>query len=210
MSPRLLKYATLKNIIQNVLNYNLSKISLIFFIVFTFLGYYPNFGIPPVKKSYVSANTQEQKGEIIPNSFPQPIILPHSGYLSTRSSSWHPGIDIAAGLGMPIRPITAGVVKEVSTDFFGLGHFVVISHEKGYQSKYAHLGKIYAKVGEKVTSENIIGEVGLTGQTSGPHTHLEITLDGKYINPQTILPEISAMPASLSLQRGEPKIAATK
>lgn len=169
-------------------------LAVVFLLIFSLSGISPNFGIPPVKKSEVSANTQEQKGEIIADSFSKPLILPHPGYLSTRFSTFHPAIDIATGLGMPVHPITEGTVEQTGTDFFGLGHFVVISHEKGYKSKYAHLGKIYAKIGEKVTTENIIGEVGLTGQTSGPHTHLEITLDGKYINPQTILPEIPDLP----------------
>lgn len=215
MRLNLLKYATLKNTTQNllprviferiVLNHKLPKIklglprrvlwlSIIFFIIFTLLGYYPTFGIPPVKKASVLANAQEQKGEIIADAFPQPVILPHPGYLSTRFSSFHPGIDIAAGLGMPIHPITAGVVEEAGTDFFGLGKYVVISHQKGYQSKYAHLGKIYVKAGQDVTTESILGEVGLTGHTSGPHTHLEVTLNGKYTDPQTILPEIPDMP----------------
>ena len=182
-------------------------LSVIFLLIFSLAGYYPNFGIPPAKLSYVLANTQEQKGEIIADSFSKPLILPHPGYLSARFSTFHPAIDIAAGLGMPVHPITEGTVEQTGTDFFGLGHFIVISHEKNYQSKYAHLGKIYAKAGEKVTTESIIGEVGLTGYTSGPHTHLEITLDGKYINPQTILPEIPDMPAS---PRGEPKVVVTK
>ena len=185
----------------------LKWLSGIFLIVFLLSGYYPTLGIPPAKLSYVLAETQEQKGEIISDSFPQPVALPHPGYLSTRFSIFHPGIDIAAGLGMPIHPITEGIVEQTGTDFFGLGHYVVISHEKNYQSKYAHLGKIYAKVGEKVTPDSIIGEVGLTGRTSGPHTHLEVTYNGKYINPQTILPEIPAMPAS---PRGEPKVVTTK
>ena len=51
-------------------------------------------------------------------------------------------------------------------------------------------GKIYVKANQKVNSDNILGEVGLTGFTSGPHTHLEITHNGNYIDPQTILPEI--------------------
>lgn len=95
---------------------------------------------------------------------------------------------------MPIHPINQGVVEEAGMDFFGLGKYVVIAHQKGFKSKYAHLGKIYVKVGQEITTENILGEVGLTGRTSGPHTHLEVTYNGKYIDPQTILPDIPNMP----------------
>lgn len=157
------------------------------------LGYYPTFSFPPIKKVEVFAQS-EQKGEVIPASFSKPLNLPHPGYLSTRFSNWHPGIDIASGLGMLIHPITDGLVLEAGFDIFGLGNYVLISHESGFASKYAHLGKIYVKKGDQVTSENIIGEVGLTGRTSGPHTHLEITHDEVFVDPQKLLPEIPPMP----------------
>lgn len=167
---------------------------LVIFISFTFSGYYPSITFPPIKQSTVSAQVLEQKGEVIPSSFSKPLILPHPGYLSTRFSNFHPGVDIAAGLGMPVHPIIDGVIIEVGHDFFGLGNYVVVDHENGFKSKYAHLGKIYVKTGDKVSSENTLGEVGLTGHTSGPHTHLEITLNGNYIDPQKLLPEIPDMP----------------
>ena len=194
------------------LNQILSKISLKFpkrfqwliitsFILLTLLGYYPTNNIPPVKESLAAAQGEEQKEEIIATSFQKPLVLPHPGYLSTRSSSWHPGLDLAAGLGMPIHSITDGVILEVGRDLFGLGNFVEVSHENGFKSKYAHMGKIYVKAGEKVASSNILGEVGLTGNTSGPHTHLEVTLNGKNIDPQTILPEITQMPKLAQLKK---------
>ncbi|MBI2196198.1 M23 family metallopeptidase [Candidatus Daviesbacteria bacterium] len=175
-----------------------TRLTIFVFISLTLLGVYPAFSIPPVKRSVVKASSLEQKGEIIANSFSKPLILPHPGYLSTRYSSYHPGIDIATGLGMPIHPIIDGEVSEAGRDIFGLGNFVVVSHQNGFQSKYAHMGKIYIKVGNKVTQENILGEVGLTGYTSGPHTHLEITREGNYVNPLTLLPEIPDMPMVLA------------
>lgn len=161
--------------------------------MFSFAGYYPTFRFPPIKRAIVKASTQEQRGEIIANSFSKPLILPHPGYLSTRFSTWHTGIDIAIGLGMPIHPILNGEIIQVSRDFFGLGNFVEVQHENGFRSKYGHMGKIYVKTGDKITQENMLGEVGLTGHTSGPHTHLEITHNGDYVDPQTLLPEIPAM-----------------
>jgi len=102
---------------------------------------------------------------------------------------------------MPIHPITEGFVEETGTNFWGLGKFVVVTHQKGFKSKYAHMGKVYVKVGQEITSENILGEVGLTGQTSGPHTHLEVTHNGKYIDPQTILPDIPNMPKIIAIKK---------
>lgn len=171
-----------------------TQLAIVSFISFTLSGYYPALTIPPVKQSVIKAAAQEQAGEIIAQSFSKPLILPHPGYLSTRFSLYHPGIDIAAGLGMPIHPIISGTVLQTGRDFFGLGNFVVVIHEKGFESKYAHLGRIYVKAGDTVTSENILGEVGMTGNTSGPHTHLEITNNGKYVDPQALLPKLPNMP----------------
>lgn len=170
-----------------------TKLAIVIVILFSLTGYYPTFAFPPIKQSVVKADSQEQKGEVIANSFSKPLILPHPGYLSTRFSSWHPGIDIAIGLGIPIHPILNGEIIQVGRDFFGLGNFVEVLHENGFKSKYAHMGKIYVKVGDKATQENILGEVGMTGNTSGPHTHLEITHNGNYVDPQSLLPEIPVM-----------------
>lgn len=177
-----------------------TRLTIISFILLTFAGYYPALSIPPIKQSLAHAAYQEEKGEIISQSFSKPLVLPHPGYLSTKFSSYHPGIDIATGLGMPIHPITEGAVTETGRDFWGLGNFVVVSHQNGFKSKYAHMGRIFVKTGDKVTSENILGEVGLTGNTSGPHTHLEITRNGNFVDPLlALLPEIPNMPR-LSVQ----------
>lgn len=169
-------------------------LTIISFIFLNLSGYYPVFDFPPVKKSQVLAQGLEQTGEVIPASFSKPLNLPHPGYLSTRFSTWHPGIDIASGLGMPIHPIIDGVVEKVGHDIFGLGNYVTVSHEKDLKSTYAHMGRIFARVGDKISSENTIGEVGLTGHTSGPHTHLEISLNDKFVDPQKLLPELPNMP----------------
>lgn len=171
-----------------------SKITFLLLLLAFFAGYYPAPTFPPVKKSVAKAQESVQKQEIIAASFPQPVILPHPGYISTHFSYYHLGVDIASGLGMPVHPITAGVVEDVIYDFWDYGHHVIIDHQNGFKSLYGHLGRIYVKKGDKVTSENIIGEVGLTGHTSGPHTHLEVTRNGTYIDPLTILPAIADIP----------------
>lgn len=157
-------------------------------------GYYPVMAFPPIRQSRALAQNLEQKQEIAAQSFPLPLSLPHQGYLSTKFSRWHPGIDIAASLGTPIHPITSGTVEAVSFSFWGLGNNVTVTHPNGFKSTYGHMGKIFVKPGEQVTSDNILGEVGVSGFTSGPHTHLEIQKDGKFINPLDLLPEIPAMP----------------
>jgi len=165
-------------------------------LILNLLGYYPNLSIPPIKKSQVFAKVNEQQEEVLPSSFSKPLNLPHPGYVSTRFSNFHPGIDITSGLGMPVHPITDGIVTDTGFDIFGLGNYLILSHQNGFSSKYAHLGKIFVKKGDKVSSDHILGEVGLTGKTSGPHTHLEISLHGENIDPQKLLPELPDMPKS--------------
>lgn len=162
-----------------------------------FLGYYPVWDFPPVKSSHVIAaeeNQQMQKEEIIAASFPQPVILPHDGYLSSRFSRFHPGVDIATSLGTEVKPITSGKVVAVNMGFWGYGNHVIVSHTNNFKSLYGHMGKVLVKEAQEVTTDTSLGEVGMTGFSSGPHTHLEITHEDRYIDPLLILPEVSSMP----------------
>lgn len=120
--------------------------------------------------------------------------LPHPGYITTPFSSYHPGIDICTGLGMPIHPIANGVVINASYTFWGLGLVVEVDHGNGYKSLYAHMGKIYVQKGQQVDTSSMLGEVGLTGNTTGPHTHLELSYNDQKIDPRPLLPEIRNYP----------------
>lgn len=173
-----------------------------YFAKFTFLGlallffsgYYPVWDFPPVKPSLAIAaqeNQQMQKEEIIAASFPQPVVLPHDGYLSSRFSRFHPGVDIATSLGTAVKPITAGKILSVNMGFWGYGNHVIVSHTNNFKSLYGHMGKVFVKADQEVTTDTSLGEVGMTGFSSGPHTHLEITYNESYIDPLLILPEIT-------------------
>lgn len=158
-------------------------------------GYQPTLAIPPLKQNKAQAEfSQQQSIETLKLAYP--FGLPHPGYISTRFSSWHPGVDIATGLGMPTRPIAPGRVVEVSWGFWGLGHTVIVEHEQNFRSTYGHMGKIFVKKDDIVSASTILGEVGLTGRTTGPHTHLEVTKSGRYIDPQTILPDLPDWPTN--------------
>lgn len=154
-----------------------------------FLGYQPTLAIPPIKQNIAKAQLA-QKQDILTTELSAPFQLPHPGFLSTKYTPWHPGIDLATGLGMPIRAIAPGKVIEVTHSFWGLGNFVTVEHEQGFKSTYGHMGRIFVKNGDLVLPSSIMGEVGMTGHTSGPHTHLEVTKDLKAIDPLTILPDI--------------------
>lgn len=188
---QLLRLNNFKKLIKSV------RLALLIVVAISLLGYQPVIGFPPLQKAVANAEERAQliqEATIDAGGFAHPFTLPHPGYLSTTFSSWHPGIDIAVGLGTPIHPISEGKVVEINYGFFGLGNYVVIEHEQGIKSVYGHMGRVFTKVDELVTPDSTIGLVGLTGKTSGPHTHLEVTKDGKYINPQGILPKVAPMP----------------
>lgn len=173
----------------------ISKLILGGFTILFLSGYQPTLTLPPFRQNTAQAEFAQQQA-IETSKLSSPFILPHPGYISTKFSSWHPGIDIATGLGMPIRPIAPGKVIEVSWGFWGLGHYIALEHEQGFKSLYGHMGKIFVKKDEAVSASAILGEVGMTGRTSGPHTHLEVSRFGQYIDPQTILPNLPDWPAS--------------
>lgn len=176
----------------------LPKFFLGVYLLLFFLGYQPTIGLPPIKKVDNTVFAQEQT--INSNPIPYTFNLPHPGYVSTKFSTWHPGVDIATGLGMSIKPIAPGKVVDVSYGFIGLGHSVVLEHEGGYRSTYGHMGTIFVKVDDTVNESSLLGQVGMTGRTTGPHTHLEVTKDGKSIDPLTILPAIDKTPGEAYYQ----------
>ncbi len=96
---------------------------------------------------------------------------------------FHPGIDIRAPKGSDVTPIASGVVKVVASQKYGWGHRIEVDHGGGVVSLYAHLGKMYVEEGDVVNNETIIGEIGLTGHTTGPHLHLEVREEGRVVNP---------------------------
>jgi len=103
---------------------------------------------------------------------------------------FHPAIDLAAPIGTPIKPIAAGSISITSQNNFGLGNYVVIKHGASFYSVYAHLNEIKVEINQEVTKDTIIGTVGNTGFSTGPHLHLEIIVDNQKINPLTVLPKI--------------------
>lgn len=96
---------------------------------------------------------------------------------------FHYGMDFTAKVGTEIYTTGDGVVKEVESSIRGYGNKVVIDHGFGYQTLYAHLSKFNVKRGQKVKRGDVIGYVGNTGFSSGPHLHYEVLKNGKKVNP---------------------------
>lgn len=101
---------------------------------------------------------------------------------------FHPGVDFGAKIGSPIKPIRAGEIIEANYSKSGYGNTVVVNHGQGLTSRYAHLSKIEIKVGDVVTTNTEVGQIGVTGRSTGPHLHLEIRQNGIPLNPMSVLP----------------------
>jgi len=116
--------------------------------------------------------------------------LNEAGEISQKFWLLHAGIDIRADKDTPVNPIMRGRVVETEYNQHGYGNKVVIQHNNGYQSLYAHLDKIIARTGQKVTTESIIGLSGNTGRSTGPHLHLEVHNESNQpVNPLSVLGE---------------------
>ena len=101
---------------------------------------------------------------------------------------FHPGIDFEGTTGDPIYPIMDGRVEYVQYSKYDYGNAVIVDHENGYKSLYAHMSVVETGVGEDVTVFDEIGEVGSTGRSTGDHLHLEVYENGKTVNPLSVLP----------------------
>ncbi len=122
-----------------------------------------------------------------------PLSIPVTGAITSRfgargssRSSAHTGLDIATSSGTGIRPISAGTVSYAGYKG-SYGKLIIIDHGNGIQSYYAHCSAIYVSSGEAVDTNSTIGAVGSTGNSTGPHLHLEIRVSGSPVNPQNYL-----------------------
>ncbi len=121
------------------------------------------------------------------------LIKPISGIITCRfgsrgstSPSGHRGLDISAPTGTPIKAAAGGTVASAGWNN-SYGYMIIISHGNGVQTVYAHCSQLIAKKGQKVSQGQVIGKVGSTGNSTGPHLHLEIRVNGVLQNPQNYL-----------------------
>ena len=99
-----------------------------------------------------------------------------------KTVKFHAGMDFSANVGTPVYVTGNGQVKQAGWD--GLfGNSIVVDHGFGYVTRYAHLSKIKVKAGQKVVRGEVIGEVGSTGKSTGPHLHYEVHVKGQVVNP---------------------------
>lgn len=121
------------------------------------------------------------------------LIKPISGTITSRfgvrsrlRKSLHTGLDISAPTGTAIKAASGGKVT-FSGRKGSYGNLIVITHENGVQTYYGHCSKLYASAGKTVSQGETIAAVGSTGNSTGPHLHLEIRVNGVAYNPQNYL-----------------------
>lgn len=95
----------------------------------------------------------------------------------------HKGLDFTAPQGTPIYATGDGIVKTAGPSSGGFGNHVVINHGYGYESLYGHMFRIKARQGQRIKRGQVIGWVGSTGKSTGPHCHYEVHINGQEVDP---------------------------
>lgn len=125
-----------------------------------------------------------------------PSIWPVIGWLSSAFGSrqdpvnggadFHPGLDITADYGTPVKATADGTIE--SAGWAGdYGNMILLKHGYGMSTRYGHMSRLAVSSGQAVKRGQVIGYVGATGRTTGPHLHYEIMLNGSRINPMNLL-----------------------
>ena len=125
-----------------------------------------------------------------------PSIWPTHGWLSssmgnradplTGEKDFHPGLDISADKGDPVYSTADGKVTHASSAG-NYGNLVIVDHGYGLETRYGHLSVFKIAVGQKVKRGDLLGLVGSTGRTTGPHLHYEVRANGRILNPLQLL-----------------------
>ncbi len=142
------------------------------------------------------ARNKEKMTHCIPAIQPVSIksISAYFGFRSdpfTHRTTMHYGIDFTGPIGTPVHSTGEGVVITAEFTFTGYGKEVLVDHGFGYKTRYAHLSKVIVKPGEKVVRGQIVGELGNTGRSTGPHLHYEVLLRNSAIDPMNYFNDLT-------------------
>jgi murein DD-endopeptidase MepM/ murein hydrolase activator NlpD len=154
------------------------------------------------KQAYIQAKSYDEVMKMALNkellNSNMPAIMPISNKsLKSTASGWgyrfhpiykikqfHYGMDFTASVGTKIYATGDGIIKDVQSIGGGFGKFIVIDHGFGYETLYGHMSGFNVKIGDHVKRGSIIGFVGNTGTSTGPHVHYEVHRNGSPVNPQ--------------------------
>ena len=95
----------------------------------------------------------------------------------------HKGVDLAYGYGVPIIATANGKVLEADYDEGNYGNYVKIRHKYGFYTKYGHMQRLYVKPGQEVSQGDVLGTMGSTGMSTGPHLHYEVHIGSQVVDP---------------------------
>lgn len=116
----------------------------------------------------------------------KPVLGPIISGFGYRRRSFHTGVDIRSGIGTPVKATANGIVSYAGWKG-GYGLTVVVRHNFGFSTLYAHLSKISVNVGKRVERGEIVGYTGMTGYTTGPHLHYEVRVNDRPVDPKDYL-----------------------
>lgn len=147
-----------------------------------------------IEESSAVSMMQDDVGQIVSKNIS--MVSPLSGVITSTYgareqifegvNSYHTGIDIAAKSGTPIKSATVGKVTKVRKNDKYYGNYVVIE-TNGVSFKYAHMSQINVSLNEEVTQDTVVGLVGSTGMSTGPHLHFEIIINSRTVDPQNLM-----------------------
>lgn len=142
----------------------------------------------------LEASTPPEEVTILPE--PKEVVItettfrwPVGGQISQGYHWYHLGIDLANNDNQIIYPISSGKVIGIEHSRWGYGNSIIVEHNDGLISRYAHLSYIKVENNQGVDKNTALGYVGSTGFSTGPHLHLEVIENGRNINPLSLLPE---------------------
>ena len=110
----------------------------------------------------------------------------------SRESGLHPGVDLSAAMGTPVRAAADGIVDSAET-YAGYGRLVVVDHGNGVQTWYAHLSRYAVVPGQEIRKGQILAYSGATGRVTSPHLHFEVRVGGLAVNPYPYLARSSVL-----------------
>ena len=110
--------------------------------------------------------------------------LPSFSVWADYADPWHRGIDLGGVPGVPVFAADNGTVIFAGWNNWGYGNMVVLDHGNGFRTLYAHLDQARLRCGQGVNGGQVVGTLGTTGNTAGPHVHFEIRLNGVPVNPR--------------------------
>jgi murein DD-endopeptidase MepM/ murein hydrolase activator NlpD len=147
-------------------------------------------GIQPSAQPFIQPQVYIAQGPSSTSFSASGFTWPVHGLITQFASWYHEALDLAAPYGTPIVAAKSGVVKEANTGGYnyGYGNDVVIDNGDGYSSLYAHMEAVNVSPGQQVVGgSTVIGWIGMTGRTTGPHVHFEIRQNGVTVNPLPFL-----------------------